>query len=168
MQLPVGDNAVPLAEAAQRLGLSTEAVRKRLERGTLSGVKRGRAWYVLMPDEPSGHRPDERPDAEISEMLVTLREQLGVKDQQIERQQTEIERLTVMLADAQTTIRGLLTANVPDRSDRVESPVRDAEPSTRYPARDEPNASPSASGEASQTSSKPRRSWLARLFLGEG
>jgi hypothetical protein len=44
------DTAIPLADAARRLGLPYATVHKRLQRGTLTGVRRGGRWYVL-PDE---------------------------------------------------------------------------------------------------------------------
>jgi excisionase family DNA binding protein len=37
-----------IAEAAQQLGISTEALRKRLQRGQIRGYKRGRQWFVLL------------------------------------------------------------------------------------------------------------------------
>lgn len=52
-------DGVPIAEAAARLGLSPEAVRKRLNRGTLPGYKLEGTWYVTLdrPGPVSG-RPD--------------------------------------------------------------------------------------------------------------
>lgn len=55
---------VPLGEAAERLALSTEAVRKRIQRGTLVGEKVGGAWFVRADQLPpaaassSAGRPD--------------------------------------------------------------------------------------------------------------
>jgi hypothetical protein len=48
---------LPLAEAAQQLGLTTEALRKRINRGTIVGRKRRGQWYVELDTVPSG-RPD--------------------------------------------------------------------------------------------------------------
>jgi excisionase family DNA binding protein len=39
---------VTVGEAAERLGVSEDAVRKRLRRGTLAGGKDGKEWYVLL------------------------------------------------------------------------------------------------------------------------
>ena len=54
-------DVVPLAEAAERLELSTEAVRKRIQRGTLPGRKVDGAWFVeaahLPPASSSAGRP---------------------------------------------------------------------------------------------------------------
>ena len=37
-----------MGEAAERLGISEDAVRKRLRRGTLAGGKDGKEWYVFL------------------------------------------------------------------------------------------------------------------------
>jgi hypothetical protein len=48
---PPDATALPLADAAVRLGISPDAARKRLERGTLIGYKLAGRWYVHMsPD----------------------------------------------------------------------------------------------------------------------
>ena len=49
--MPPDAEMVTLAEAAVRLGISPDAARKRLERGTLHGEKRGGRWRVFLgPD----------------------------------------------------------------------------------------------------------------------
>lgn len=40
------DDVVSVAEAAAELGVSAQAIRQRLEAGTLAGRKAGRAWHV--------------------------------------------------------------------------------------------------------------------------
>jgi hypothetical protein len=49
-------DALPITEASALLGLSAEALRKRLNRGTLDGYKQDGAWFVVLPtrDAPSG------------------------------------------------------------------------------------------------------------------
>jgi len=64
-------DGTPIAEAAATLGLSPEAARKRLNRGTLDGYKQDGVWFVVLPpqdtrqdavsgrqDAPSGQRQD--------------------------------------------------------------------------------------------------------------
>jgi hypothetical protein len=49
-------SGVPLEEAAQRLGIRVEALRKRLQRGkTLQGYKQNGQWYVILPRDVSTH-----------------------------------------------------------------------------------------------------------------
>lgn len=52
-------DGIPIADAAARLGLSAEAVRKRLQRGTLAGYKDADGgWFVVLSDKqkPSGRQ----------------------------------------------------------------------------------------------------------------
>src|SRR5690349_11854061 len=62
---PGGDRPLlPIGEAADRLGLSTDAIRRRLHRGTLAGEKIAGVWHVLLADEPvdaATALPDARP-----------------------------------------------------------------------------------------------------------
>jgi len=57
-------DGTPIAEAAHRLGLSQEAVRKRLQRETLAGYKQEGHWFVLLDrqDATAGRHPDGRTD----------------------------------------------------------------------------------------------------------
>ena len=54
-------HAVPIAEEAARLGISTEAVRKRIGRRSLTAYKVGDQWRIVLPavqDAASRTRPD--------------------------------------------------------------------------------------------------------------
>jgi hypothetical protein len=60
---PTGHATVSVAEAARRLGVTPDAIRSRLHRGTLEGEKVAGAWRVVMPAEnppspPTGERQD--------------------------------------------------------------------------------------------------------------
>src|SRR5262245_24881026 len=44
--------AVPVAEAAARLGLRPETLRKQLARGRTPGLKRHRQWIAVLDDVP--------------------------------------------------------------------------------------------------------------------
>ena len=71
-------------DAAQLLGISPEAVRKRLDRGALQGVKRGRSWVVFLDanipqDTPQDAATGQAPDALIAQLRdenAYLRQQL--------------------------------------------------------------------------------------------
>ncbi len=86
----VGDDRTPprrrttVAEAAEHLGISAEAVRGRIRRGTLSVEREGGRVYVLLEgaaedrttdDQPrtTGDRPDDRTDALIAELQDRVR-----------------------------------------------------------------------------------------------
>ncbi len=53
-QRPVG---VTIAEAARRLGLTIEAVRKRAQRGTLPAYKDDERWFIVLDDVRDGMAP---------------------------------------------------------------------------------------------------------------
>jgi len=55
---------LPLAEAAQVLGIAYDTARKRLHSGTLTGERRGGRWYVHVPksDTVSDIEPETIPD----------------------------------------------------------------------------------------------------------
>lgn len=55
------NRTVSVSEAAAALGVSTDAIRKRLSRGTIQGEKVSGQWRVTLPDTatpPTGHQPD--------------------------------------------------------------------------------------------------------------
>lgn len=135
--------------------------------------------------------------AMLRQQLAVKDEQIGTQSQMMEamRQEhaREVEQLHVLLQTAQQNEQRLLSAGViePDttlaaeerrlreeaererdelraRFDALESSVRPADASTRYPAPDEPSVAQRGSSEARETSTRPRRSWLARFFFGEG
>ncbi len=83
--------AVDLDTAADIFRISPDAVRKRLERGTLEGYKESGRWKVYVPDsEPdkTGHSPDST-DA----VVQVLKEHIETLKQENERQQRTIEAL---------------------------------------------------------------------------
>ena len=104
---------VPIEDAAPRLGVGVDALRKRLERGkTLRGVKVGRQWFVDAADIPApahGVRTADvsvqegPPDTEIAvsaasavaKAIDVLTDQLAVKDRQITELLATIERLQI-------------------------------------------------------------------------
>ncbi len=112
---------VPLPEAARRLGISSMAVRKRCQRGTLPAQKRGAMWYVALdetrqrdgPARPATDETTARPsqdggqvglDSGAREALMLAREQLTVKDRHIEAMQRQVSELHTLLAQAQARV----------------------------------------------------------------
>src|ERR671920_1489644 len=131
-----------VAEAADALGVTVDAVRSRIKRGTIDHVRAGGRVYVLLGDDEArpGHDQDTdqggdqgttAPDDRTAELIATLREQL-----QAERQAH---------AEARRIIAGLV-----ERIPALEAPT-DA-PQAPDTATDEPDrAEPqSAMGEAQE------------------
>ena len=74
----MGDR-VTVAEAAAILGVSVDAVRKRLQRGTLAGEKQGKTWYVTLQQDATGqatgHRQDIQNPSSREKVKTTGRQQ---------------------------------------------------------------------------------------------
>jgi hypothetical protein len=91
---------IPLAEAAQRLGLTVDATRKRIKRGILAADKDadGR-WYVTLQQEGDPGEvdpriaalstPATRPDEDLRTEVAFLRERL----REAERERAELRRM---------------------------------------------------------------------------
>jgi excisionase family DNA binding protein len=143
-----------VTEAADALGITVDAVRSRVKRGTIDHVRVGARVYVLLgDDEPRPGRDqhtDQRsdqgattPEDRSAELIATLREQL-----QAERQ-------------AHAEARRLLAAAL-ERIPAIEAPSDEREsPQTvqEGPDRAEPHA---ATGEVQEGAQ--RRSWWRRMF----
>lgn len=117
-----GQDGVPLSEAAERLGIKIEAVRKRVRRGSLLSYKgQDGRWYVTLPDTPDGvdaaetcgqdGRQDEATTV-LREEVAFLRVQLTERDAfyraQLDVREREVRELHIMLGQAQR----LLSAGV--------------------------------------------------------
>jgi hypothetical protein len=159
-QDPTGHSSttrVSAQEAAEHLGTTVDAIRKRVQRGTIAHEKDpdGRVWILLDADrtkrdtdqDATGQRQDREPTALISakdETIATLREQL-----QAERQAH---------AEARRIIAGLV-----ERIPAIEAPNEASDtPETveEEPERTEPH---SATGEAQEGAQRP---WWRRVFGG--
>ena len=58
------DNGIPIAEAARRLNISQELIRKRIYRKRLSGYKVDGKWFVVLPghDQTGQQEPKNQPE----------------------------------------------------------------------------------------------------------
>ena len=143
-----------VAQAADALGITVDAVRSRVKRGTIDHVRVGGRVYVLLGDDESrpgrdqhtdqgGDQGTTAPEDRTAELIATLREQL-----QAERQaHAEARRL---LAAALERIPAIEAP-----SDERESPQSVQEEPDRA---EEPHA---ATGEAQEGGQ--RRSWWRRV-----
>ncbi len=137
---------LPLAEAAQVLGIAYDTARKRLHSGSLTGERRGGRWYVHIPKsevtadieservpdvkpEDSGRVPDQTepiPDAR-DRLIAALEADVEFLRRQVEeadrRHAAEIERRDVLLREALGRIPQL-----PSGETRVDRPTTQPEP----------------------------------------
>jgi excisionase family DNA binding protein len=139
-----GDRMVlSVAEAAAHLGVTPDAVRARLHRGTLFGVKDGGEWRVYL-DPPPADRQDTRQDATapkqdtdrlpidttiaVYERLVeSQREEIAFLRSELETRTDELQRRDVLLREALGRIPQLTageTARSPDTGPLDSAPLR--------------------------------------------
>lgn len=87
------DDGVLLEDAARQLHMSVAALRKRVQRGSVTGYKRAGRWYVLRPaplSTESGHQRDTvQPEVDTNEPLVAqLRQENAWLRAEVERKDT--------------------------------------------------------------------------------
>jgi hypothetical protein len=100
----IGHDILDISEAARRLGITPDAVRKRISRGTLEAHKRDGRWFVVLDvqDKESKTREETRPGHNHSEddkdrIIAILQEEL-------EARRREVQELHVLLQQAQAAL----------------------------------------------------------------
>jgi transposase len=110
---------VSIQEAATRLGVSVETIRRRLHRGVLKArqvpTPQGFVWMVELPNEEPQQDIRSEESAPLHELVAVLKSQLEKKDHQLEIQAAahqeqleakdrQIEQLHVLLQQAQAAL----------------------------------------------------------------
>jgi hypothetical protein len=152
-QSQTGRRRLTVAEASEVLGVTVEAVRGRIKRGTLEHERDSGTVYVLLDADrsPTGHQPDDdqafdqsQPDADIAE---ELRDRIRYLERQVEeerearrRADTILAQLSAANAEQARTIRAIeappeATEEAPETVE--ETPERAGPHSAAGEARDE-------------------------------
>jgi len=92
---------VSIGDAATRLGVSADTVRRRIGKGTLTGhqqpTAQGFRWQVEIPEidgqETNGHHDDA-----LEHLLLTLESQVKAQAKELEARRREVSELHVLLA----------------------------------------------------------------------
>jgi hypothetical protein len=86
---------ITVAEAAQLLGISAEAVRTRIRRAKLRSIKEGGTVYVLLDQpEPDQTQPEHGPDtAQTDELVAELRDQVRFLREELARKDAILLRM---------------------------------------------------------------------------
>ena len=145
------DGGLTLAEAAVALGISSEAVRKRLKRGGLAGQQVDGRWYVTL-DSPGGqpadagtHRVDERPDdggdAGYPPLVAALEARIGGLEAELARTHAALQRAQEAEGEQRRIIAGLM-ARLPE----LAAPARTPRSQDRTEVEPTENLSPRATG----------------------
>ena len=126
---------VTVSDAAEILGLSTEAVRMRLKRGTLTSTKIGGTVYVLLegpnerpkvksnsrPNDRTNGRPNSRPNVEAAPVLANLQEHNADLRDQVEHLRRELDTRNEELRRKDTILMAM-TQRIPELEPASESP----------------------------------------------
>ena len=176
----------PLDAAAERLGISRDAARKRLERGTLAGEKRHGHWFVLLDNldtldagldamsDQSGRQSPEHVDAvgtPLDAMPDTVRElidQLKSENAYLRDQLDQRSRELAAERERSDVIQQLALNRIPPLSaGEVRTQRDDDQPSTRTdPLVSPPQPPGSTEREKTTPDTLPveTRSWWRRLL----
>ncbi len=114
-------DGVPIGEAAEALGISTAAARKRIQRGTLDAYKgQDGLWYVVLPDDldaSSDTVPDHMntvPDIGLAVVVDTLKDEVQFLRQELARRTDELRSERESRAEAERR-RDILFAQFGDQ-----------------------------------------------------
>src|SRR5215218_11405183 len=156
-------------EAAKFLGIGTDAVRKRIARGTIPHNKDddGRVYVYLDTGHDEGHDEGHDAEAKAPELVESLREQIGylqgviaTRDEELRTRADELRRRDQDL-ERRDRIIAALTERIPQAleppSEASESPETVEEEPQRTGAR------PDDSGAQEDVQ---RRPWWRRMFGG--
>jgi excisionase family DNA binding protein len=160
---------VTIQEAAQRLGVKEDAVRKRIQRGSMrhEKAKDGRVYVWLdaaqdtAQDEPETSRDKYRDTAQdervedLREQVAYLRRQLDEEREARRRADTILVQLSAANAEQARTIRA------------IEAPASEEAPEAAETVEEEPEqAAPPRSNAPGPHTGGERRPWWRRVFGG--
>ncbi len=162
---------VTIQEAAQRLGVKEDAVRKRIQRGSMRHEKAKDGWVDAAQDtaqdEPRTSR-DEYRDAAQDERVDDLREQVAYLRQQLaeerearRRADTILIQLSAANAEQARTIRAIEAPASEEASEDAET-VDEAPERAEEPRSDTGGAQ--AATQSPQAGDEDRRPWWRRFF----
>jgi excisionase family DNA binding protein len=106
-------------DAAKLLGLSVDAVRKRIERGTLRSEKVDKSRYVLLDDPATDHDSDmtRHDSSDVTPALVAeLKDRIRFLESELEDRKEEARRKDHLLAAALERIPELEAPTEPSES----------------------------------------------------
>ncbi len=164
---------VTVREAAEALGITVEAVRGRIKRGTLGHHKApdGTVYVWIEGDQTvTGHQPDDnqptddhdrardqpRPDDRPDELIEELRDRIAYLERQVEEEREARRRADTLMARLMDRVPELEAASPPEPRDEPES-ATEAEAATSTP--------PDQSSPQTATQRRPS-SWWRRLIGG--
>ncbi len=149
-----------MPEAAEALGISPEAVRNRLSRGTLRSEKRAGRVFVLIDRDMVRHTERHTGDTptDATGLVDALRQQIASLERQLEVSNEANREHRRIIAGLVQRIPELGAA--PEPRDEPETPPEKEEGASPHPDTVEAQAGAQEPGETA------RRPWWVRLFGG--
>jgi hypothetical protein len=147
---------VTVAQAAEILGVTVEAVRGRIKRETLEHERHSGTVYVLLPADqmPTGHQPDDdQPTDRLQSASAAL---ISAKDETIVTLRDQLEAERQAHAEARRIIAGLV-----ERIPAIEAPREASGPPETVEEEPETAEPHPAKGEAREGAQRP---WWRKLI----
>src|SRR5215203_536368 len=168
----VGDMSAPLhatvEEAAKILGTSENAVRKRIERGTLPSEKVDGVRYVLLFDSDMPQHATDTAGDTVNDMSTGMPADLSLMQAHLDSMQEQVSYLKAVVQTRDEELRrkdhiiAALTERIPELEPPASTEQRDVPESAPAP---QAGAETPSDAESSQEPTQ-RRSWLSRFFFG--
>ncbi len=170
---PETGRRVTVRDAADELGITVEAVRNRIKRGTLASEKQEGTVFVLLDgervhtdqptagrDQPRGRptdghdrtRDQPRPDDQPAELVEELRDRIAYLERQVEEEREARRRADTLMA------------RLMDRVPEIEPPGSPDPPGARESAMASETRADTPTASASPQKGVQRRSWWQRLL----
>ncbi len=165
---PTGRERLTVSQAAAALGISAEAVRQRIKRGTIEHEKVDGTVYVLVGGDGTRQDTDRTTDRmqERAELVEELRDRVAFLERELERRGNELEQRGIEATRYQEIVVGLTQANARLSARVPELPAASYEEPREPPesAREgEPGTNTTPASASPQTGAQPR-SWWRRLI----
>ncbi len=145
---------VSVEEAAKILDVSVDAIRKRIERGTIRSEKIDKTRYVFLDGDMSDHDDNRtRHDTNMTPLNEELRDRIRFLEGELEDRKEEVRRLHHLLAGALERIPAIEEASPePREASETGSDLR-------------PGVDPQGDDAGADTGTS-RPSWWRRIFSG--
>ncbi len=156
-----GLDRLTVAEAAERLGVTQDAVRKRMARGTIRHVREdGRLYVYLDTFERASKTVQDKGQADASKTVQDVGQDryIAALEDQVQFLRRELERKDAILLRLAERMPELTAAPEPR-----DEPETVAETSGGTEAPEEPTGAQEAAQEPEE---RPRRPWWLRIFGG--
>jgi len=99
---------VSIGDAATRLGVSADTIRRRIGKGALTGhqepTAQGFRWKVELPDSTHEQETNEHHDDAAEHLLLALQAQVQAQAEELDARRREVQELHVLLQTAQTAL----------------------------------------------------------------